>query len=212
MNDKNYLRLAALVVASWLVIALALSAKHAFHTRSDAPPVGIALAVLIPVALFFVAYRASEGFRSFALSLSPQALTIVQSWRAAGLIFVTLYAYRILPGLFALPAGWGDMFIGFTAPFVALRLTRPEHRSWFLAWQILGILDLVDAVALGGAARFVEPHGLPTDAMALLPLSVIPTFLVPLLLILHIISIAQARRWHAPQPLRVAGHAPASAA
>jgi len=34
--------------------------------------------------------------------------------------------------------------------------------------------------------------------MTVLPLSLIPTFLVPLYLILHVISIAQARRW----PLR----------
>jgi hypothetical protein len=33
------------------------------------------------------------------------------------------------------------------------------------------------------------------DAMAALPLSLVPIFLVPLLMILHIICIAQARQW-----------------
>jgi hypothetical protein len=33
--------------------------------------------------------------------------------------------------------------------------------------------------------------------MTVLPLSLIPTFAVPLLLILHLISIAQAKSWNA---------------
>jgi hypothetical protein len=40
--------------------------------------------------------------------------------------------------------------------------------------------------------------------MTVLPLSLIPGFLVPLFLILHIICIAQARRWPAEQPQHIA--------
>jgi hypothetical protein len=35
------------------------------------------------------------------------------------------------------------------------------------------------------------------NAMTVLPMSLIPTFAVPLLLILHLIAIAQARQWTA---------------
>ena len=64
--------------------------------------------------------------------------------------------------------------------------------SW---WQALGILDLVTAVTLGATASLIDPNAIPTSLMGVLPLSLIPTFIVPLLLILHLICIAQARRW-----------------
>jgi hypothetical protein len=97
--------------------------------------------------------------------------------------------------LFALPAGWGDIAIGATAPFVALALAVPGRRKSFIFWQILGIADLVNAVALGTLATVLNPHGIGADAMTVLPMSLIPTFAVPLFLILHIICIAQAIRW-----------------
>jgi hypothetical protein len=122
-------------------------------------------------------------------------LTFVQAWRIAGYVFIVLYAYNILPGNFALPAGWGDIAIGATAPFVALKLANPNHRKSFIFWQLLGIADLVNAVGMGVAARFINPHGISTSAMTVLPMSLIPTFAVPLFLILHFISIAQARQW-----------------
>jgi hypothetical protein len=50
-------------------------------------------------------------------------------------------------------------------------------------------------VALGALAGVIDPHGIPTGAMTVLPMSYIPTFAVPVLFILHIICIAQARRW-----------------
>jgi hypothetical protein len=97
--------------------------------------------------------------------------------------------------MFALPAGWGDMAIGVTAPFVALALTSPAHRKSFIFWQILGITDLVTAVSLGVLSSVLNPHGIGAGAMTMLPMSLISTFEVPLFLILHIICIAQAVRW-----------------
>ena len=81
--------------------------------------------------------------------------------------------------------------------FAALRLANPAHRKGFILWQVLGITDLVNALAMGTLAGVIDPHGVPTGAMTVLPMSYIPTFAVPLFLILHIICIAQARRWPA---------------
>jgi hypothetical protein len=64
-------------------------------------------------------------------------------------------------------------------------------------WQLLGIADLVNALALGTLAGVIDPHGISTAPMAVLPMSYITTFAVPVFFILHIISIAQARRWPA---------------
>ena len=120
-----------------------------------------------------------------------------QTWRIIGFIFVLLEARGVLPAIFALPAGYGDMTFGATATLVAWRLANPARRYSFIIWQLLGIADLVTAVSLGTTARLLSPHSTSMVAMTVLPLSLVPTFLVPLFLIFHLICIAQARAWKA---------------
>src|SRR5205807_54006 len=122
---------------------------------------------------------------------------LVQSVRIAGIMFLALATYKILPAYFALSAGWGDIIVGATAPFAAMWLANPAHRKGFIFWQLLGITDLVNALTLAALPGVIDPHGISTAAMTVLPMSYIPTFAVPVFLILHIISIAQARRWRA---------------
>ena len=197
MNSTSYGRLTAGLIAAWLVFALSASALHIFKT--DLLPVALGLAVMIPIIAFLLWFATSKGFRQFAMSLNPRTLTFVRSWRIAGFTFLVLYSVGILPGVFALPAGWGDMAIGATAPLVAIKLGNPSHRRGFIFWQILGIFDLVMAVTLGTLARLISPDGVATGVMTVLPLSLIPTFAVPLLIILHVICIAQARQWRQRQ-------------
>ena len=194
---SKYAKLSAGLLAAWLVFSLFSSALHLYVTAPNAPPLAFGLAVVAPIVLFLVWFASSPGFRQFVLSLSPRAVTLVQSVRVAGIVFLALGTYKILPEFFALSAGWGDIAIGATASFAALRLANPAHRKGFIFWQVLGILDLVNALAMGTLAGVIDPHGIPTGAMTVLPMSYIPTFAVPLFLILHIICIAQAHRWPA---------------
>jgi hypothetical protein len=196
MTNAKYAKLTAGLIAAWFIFSLSASALHVFNNDPSRPPIALGLAVLIPLAIFAVWFARSEAFREFALSLDPRALTRTQSLRIAGYTFLVLYTYRLLPGAFALPAGWGDIAIGATASLVAKRLAIPAHKSAFIFWQVLGIFDLVSAVTLGATAQLIDPQGIPTSAMTVLPLSLIPTFAVPLFLILHVICIAQARRWN----------------
>ena len=195
MTNAKYAKLTTSLIFVWFLFSLTASALHVFATEPNQPPLPLGLSVLIPIGIFAIWSVTSQPFRQFLLSLDPRVLTIVQAWRIAGFVFLVLYAYKILPGQFALPAGWGDIAIGATAPLVALKLANPLHRKSFIFWQLLGIADLVNAVGMGVAARFINPHGIATSAMTVLPMSLIPTFAVPLFLILHFISIAQARQW-----------------
>jgi hypothetical protein len=212
MTNSKYGKLATKLIAVWFIFSLAASALHVFRTDPSRPPLPLGLAVLTPIVLFLFWFARSEQFREFALALDPRILTVVQAWRIVGFVFLVLYTYGILPGTFALPAGWGDIAIGVTAPFVAMNFANPDHRKSFILWQVLGISDLVAAVVLGTTAGLLNPHGIATSPMNVLPLSLIPTFAVPLLLILHVICIAQARRWHPQQYSRVGDQLPSSAA
>jgi hypothetical protein len=195
LTMKSYGRLVTGLVAAWFAFALIASAL--FWFKNDANRIGIAVAVaaVAPVLAFATWFAASEKFREFALSLDPQILTLAQTWRIVGFSFVLLEARGVLPAIFALPAGYGDMAIGATATLVAWKLANPIRRYSFILWQLLGIADLVTAVSLGTTARLLSPHSTSMAAMTVLPLSLVPTFLVPLFLIFHLICIAQVRAW-----------------
>ncbi len=192
----NYGKLTIGLLVAWFLFALTASALDLFNNGSRIG-VAVALAAGVPILVFALWFGGSETFRQFALSLNPRLLTLVQLWRIIGFTFVLLEAKSMLPAVFALSAGYGDMFIGATATLVAWKLTDPGHRGSFILWQLLGITDLVTAVGLGTTAGLLSPHGASMVPMTVLPLSLIPTFLVPLFFIFHVICIAQARGWKA---------------
>ena len=166
-----------------------------FQKRLRRHSLAVGLAAVAPIIVFSIWFAASEPFRRFALSLDTKTLTLAQSWRVLGVTFVVLEAHHLLPAIFALPAGYGDIAVGATAGFAAVKLANPAHRKSYILWQALGMADLIIAVGLGTTARLLSPDGASMLPMTVLPLSLVPTFFVPLLFIFHIISIAQAKGW-----------------
>ena len=154
----------------------------------------------MPLLLFFAWLWLSHSFRDFVLSLDLRLIAGIQAWRWAGLGFLSLYTYKVLPAFFALPAGLGDMAVGFAAPWMILGLVRrPQFAASpaFIRWNVLGILDLVLAISLGAVSATLStgaPGEISTAPMATLPLLLIPAFLVPLFLMLHTAALMQGRR------------------
>ena len=198
------------VLAIWLIVVFLLGAAGAFARPAGALPVPILIGAAAPLAVFLAAYWGSVRFRAFVRALNLPLAAAIQAWRAGGLGFLALYAYGVLPGVFAWPAGLGDVAIGVTAPWVVLALIRRRafaRSPVFVAWNLLGILDLVIAIttgALGSALASDTAGAVTTGPMAHLPLVLIPAYLVPLFVMLHLAALFQARR-HAPtEPQQVA--------
>jgi len=188
-------------LALWLGLVVCFGSQGAFVGRGDSPPLPIFFGFAIPLAVFFAGYFGWKPFRNFVLGADLRFAAAIQAWRWAGLGFLTLYACGVLPGLFAFPAGLGDMAIGFSAPWIVLGLTR--DRSFvasrrYVLWGILGILDLIVAVSLGTICSGFIPGvtgTVTTSAMAQLPLVLIPAYLVPLFIMIHFAGLAQARQF-----------------
>jgi hypothetical protein len=178
------------VLVVWFLFALSGSLLGVFDS-GPRPPLLLGLAFVVPVAAFVACYLTSARFREFVLSLDLRGLALAQMFRVVGIVFVILYFLGALPGAFALPAGWGDFAIGITAPVVAWYWKRPYPKRTFIVWNVLGSLDLVNAVTLGVLASASSVGILADDVntrlMGQFPLSLIPTFFVPLLLIFHLI-------------------------
>ncbi len=117
-------------------------------------------------------------------------------------MFLLLLAQGALPAHFAVPAGWGDVVVGLAAPIVALALAAPRPGTLALAagWNAFGLLDLVVAVGMGTGflAPLLAPElGTrvpPVGPMGVFPLIVVPTFAVPVAVMLHVAGLARLMR------------------
>ncbi len=179
---------------AWLGATGALAVAGAYR-----PGPGPAIPAL-PVVLLLVlggAWFATTAVPSLRALLGHRAsqpsLIALQSWRVLGVNFLILYALGKLPALFALPAGLGDIAAGLAAPFVARRLDKPGGRASAIAWNVFGLVDLVVAVGLGatsspGPIRLFHTSP-PAVVMTQFPMALVPTFLVPLSVLLHILSL-----------------------
>ena len=96
--------------------------------------------------------------------------------------------------------GVGDLAVGMAAPFVAVLVARQAagaHRAAY-ALTFAGLADFVVAVGTGVLTReeswLLLPGEAGSDLMNQLPLSLIPTFLVPLFLIAHIVAFIKLKQ------------------
>ena len=184
----------------WLALIAALAARGSFVTPPGEPPLALVTGLAAPLMLFFIGYRASAAFRGRVLSLDIRLISTIQAWRFLGFAFIALYAHGKLPGMFAWPAGLGDMLVAGTAPWIAMTLVRrPSFAASqsFRSWNWLGIADLVIAVSCGTLASGLVPGlvgEVTTAPMASLPLAFVPVYLVPLMLMLHAAALLQSRR------------------
>lgn len=190
----------AVVLTVWFLAVLAAGSAGAFQSTPSQPPLPILVALAVPPLLFAVVYRAVPGFRRVVLAIDLRFLTALQAWRVIGIMFLALYAFDLLPGLFAWPAGVGDMAVGLAAPFVVLAMLRgsatwPRQVAWL---NIAGLVDFAGAFATGILTSQSALGVFASDAarahLDALPLSLVPTFAVPLWIICHIISLLQLRR------------------
>jgi hypothetical protein len=199
----------ALFLGGWAALALVL-APAPVSLVGQSP---FALTPLIPafalggIGLALALIGVSPALRSALAEASLPALVGVQVYRVLGLQFVILVGMGQLPARFGLPAGWGDVAVGLAAPVVALALARQSRgaRTAAIAWNALGLLDLFVAVGMGtGRLALLFGERVPAAAaMGVYPLILVPTFAVPVAILLHIVALRRLRRpqHHVPRAM-----------
>jgi hypothetical protein len=186
----------AALLAVWFAVVVFLGATSAL----DAGPPALAAAVILPVAALSVAFFSFPSIKAAAMAMPLPALEAVHAARILGLSFVLLYAAGRLPAPFAPIAGWGDIFVGVAALPVAWAMSRfgARVRRLALVWNALGLLDLVAAIALGAVSApgpiqiFIGPPD--SGLMSTLPWLLIPGFLVPSYMFIHIVIFYRLTR------------------
>ncbi|HVS44750.1 MAG TPA: MFS transporter [Candidatus Dormibacteraeota bacterium] len=186
----------ALVLSAWFGVSSAVAAAGGFSAGTSgnlALPL-LALSVAAPMTIGVTGILFVAPVRRLVSSEAVQPAVIgVHALRVVfGAVFIAVWAAGVLPAVLALPAGVGDVVVGLSAVPAAIGL-RSGRRGRALAWNLLGVYDLVQAIAIAvvvstGPLQLlsVSPG---TDWMTVPPLSVVPTFVVPLYLLLHVVSL-----------------------
>ncbi len=181
----------AAVAAAWLLGVLLLGGAG-----NDVLPLRIPV-VLGGTLLVGYLLLLSPTYRRIIAAVPQHWLIGIQVFRILGAVWLVRYFAGGLPGLFALPAGIGDVAAGLLAPFVAYAwyCGKPYARGAAIAWNLFGMADLINAVVLGtltngGAGGIV------------FPLVLIPAYGVPRSLLIHSYSLIGLLRKTSQQPRR----------
>jgi hypothetical protein len=182
--------LSAALVA-WLAVAQYLGSANTYFATTETSAPTILFGLLIPLMTAGIGLWLSGSIASLVSAIPLPWIVAAQIYRIGGGIFLVLWADGRLPWQFALPAGIGDVTTGCVAVVVATLLAQKAagaRRAAYL-WSLFGIADLVVAITMGAMTSPGLPHLLAFDAPNLLvtswPLVMVPTFAVPLALMLH---------------------------
>jgi hypothetical protein len=188
---------AALTVWFCLIAAAGATGALARPIGPGIPAVG--LGVLIPIFVLSLLVLGTARGRGLVRRVPMTALVGLHIVRVLGITFVLLYWAKRLPAPFAPVAGWGDILVGLLAIPLVLRMSRGGDlpKGPILLWNVLGVADLVTAVTLAATSApgplqlfHVEPS---TAIMANLPWILIPCFLVPSFIFVHLCNFYRLR-------------------
>ena len=191
--QSRYTTAGALSVAliAWLAVAQYLGSANTYFANTETSVPTVLFGLLIPLMIAAIGLSLSGSIASLVSAIPLPWLVAAQVYRIGGGIFLVLWADGRLPWQFALPAGIGDVTTGCFAVVVAALLAQraPGARKAAYLWSLFGIADLVVAVTMGAMTSPGRAHLLAFEAPNILissyPLVMVPTFAVPLALMLH---------------------------
>jgi hypothetical protein len=176
----------AVVIAGLGWLAAAIVAGGAGFVRLLPPRAVPAVLFGLAAVVLATGWR-HAGFRAWLAAVDERWLVALHLTRFVGFYFLYLHARGELPYAFAVPGGWGDIAVASLA--AALLPWGPprdgRRRLAYMVWNGLGLADILFVVAT--AARLVLDEPGSMAALQRLPLSLLPTFLVPLIVASHVV-------------------------
>jgi hypothetical protein len=183
----------------WAGVAWTAAINGGFRTGvSPLPllPAAIFLPVIVGAPLLLLSNRVGQ-----LLDAMPTTwLVALQLYRVFGSQWLAYWLRGVLPGLWALPAGTGDVLTGlFAMPAaIALAAGTAEGRKAAILWNIFGLADFAVAITLGlittpGPFQLIVWNG-PSIGLDGYPNVLTPAFVVPCSILLHALSLRQLLR------------------
>jgi len=183
----------------WAAAAWTAAINGVFRTGfSPLPllPAAIFLPVIVGAPLLLLSQRVGQVLDA----MPPTWLVALQLYRALGVQWLAYWMRGLLPGIFALPAGTGDVLTGlFAVPAaIAVAAGTVKGRRAAILWNVFGLMDFAIAIALGmitspGRFQLIVPD-MPSIGVDVFPNVLTPAFVVPSSILLHVLSLRQLRR------------------
>jgi hypothetical protein len=183
----------------WLSGIWSAAISGVFAPGGGLPP-RLPLAIFLPVILFTPPLLLSKRVGELLDAMPESWLVGLQVYRILGATFLVGWARGVVPAIFGLPAGSGDVTTGLMALPAAYALAAGVGgaRRGAVAWNIFGLADLAVAVGIGLAVApgpFQLIHtSIVNTATATYPTVMVPAFAVPSSILLHALSLRQLRR------------------
>jgi hypothetical protein len=183
----------------WLAVVWGAAINGVF--RGGIVPVPLTpLAIFLPVIIGVPILLRSRRIGQVLDAMPASWLVALQVYRVLGSAFLIGWALGAVPGIFALPAGIGDVITGLLAlpAAIAVAAGTIEGRKAAIAWNIFGLLDFTVAISLGlatspGPLQLIVPS-IPNTTAGIYPTVMIPAFAVPTSILLHALSLRQLYR------------------
>ena len=177
-------RTVLLLGLGWLLVATGLGAAGIVRTLRPpaAPLVVFGLTVVVLAAGWLLV-----GFRAWLSAIDERWLVGLHLTRFVGAYFLYLYGQGQLPYAFAVPGGWGDIAVAsLAAILLVVGPPRDARRRWaYIVWNVFGLADILYVVVTAARLATADPESMV--ALLRLPLSLLPTFLVPLIVASHVV-------------------------
>jgi hypothetical protein len=159
--------------------------------RNVRPP-GPQIMIAGLTSALIVAYWLSTSFRDWLKTLDLRAIVALHLTRFVGFYFLWLYGRGELPYRFAVPGGWGDIIIATGAAVILATWSGfGSRRPVLFIWNGYGLIDILFVVATAAAEGRANPGSMA--ALLRMPLSLLATFLVPLIISSHVLMFARLR-------------------
>jgi hypothetical protein len=188
---------AAMVVALlirlffWVWFAAAILAGH-FLLLQRIPPPAIQAIIFGLTGLLVLGYRV-RALRDWVDALPLRSLVLLHLSRFVGIYFLVLFQRGELPRAFAVPGGIGDIIVAtMVLPVAFAPLTEAQRLRAIVIWNVVGFVDILMVVVTATRLNLTDPSQML--ALTRLPLSLLPTFLVPLILATHVIIFLRAKQ------------------
>ncbi len=171
------------VLLLWLVAALASGVSGA---TSNLPLTGLVPILGSITTVVLLGIYVVRPMRSSMRAVPLGYLIACHVTRiGAGWFVLREYDAGRLPQAFAIIAGWGDIIVGIAALLILPIATESEswRRGAVFGWNLAGLAHILLVLSTGSRLGSAVPASMA--AMTTFPLSLLPTFLVPLILVTH---------------------------
>lgn len=172
------------------LIIVAIASFNGFFDTVMLPP-KIVVTTTLPLAVFVtILYNTTICKKANAI-LNLEDLVKIHIFRLIGSTFIILFLYNLLPPVFALFAGIGDVLTAISSVFVAkaIRNQKKYAKKLTYIWNTFGLVDILvtSAMAIIFTKISIDTTVQGVEFLAKFPFCFIPAFAPPTIIFLHLL-------------------------